>query len=156
MYVTRGLSPTHILHMVTYMRNSKALGLVFILVICLSLAVQVQAAEAYRYRPRRRPQRPRPTSISLTAVKTSEHREGNMLTVTVRIQGRVNGGTGRVSLYVSRVGSVTLRTGSDGTFSHTVSFRKHIRQPSMRVFISARFWGSRTAYPSSARTVIRI
>jgi len=141
--------------MVTYMRNRKALGLVFILVICLSVAVQVQAAEAYRYRPRR-PQRPRPTSISLTAVKTSEHRTGNMLTVTVRIQGRVNGGTGRVRLYVSRVGSVTLMTGSDGTFSHTVSFRKHIRQPSMSVFISARFWGSRTAYPSSARTVIRV
>ena len=140
--------------MVTYMRNRKALGLVFILVICLSVAVQIQAAEAYRYRPR--PQRPRPTSISLTAVKTSEHREGNMLTVTVRIQGRVNGGTGRVSLYVSRVGSVTLMTGSDGTFSHTVSFRKHICQPSMSVFIYARFWGSRTAYPSSARTVIRV
>jgi len=138
--------------MVTYMRNSKALGLVFILVICLSVAVQVQAAEAYRPRP----QRPRPTSISLTAVKTSEHREGNMLTVTVRIQGRVNGGTGRVSLYVSRVGSVTLMTGSDGTFSHTVSFRKHIRQPSMSVFIIARFWGSRTAYPSSTRTAFRV
>ena len=79
-----------------------------------------------------------------------------MLFVTVRIQGRVNGGTGRVYLYVSRIGSVTLFTGSDGTFSHTVSFRKYIRQPPMRVYIYARYYGSRTAYPSSTRTFITV
>lgn len=79
-----------------------------------------------------------------------------MLFVTVRIQGRVNGGTGHVYLYVSRIGSETLITGSDGAFSHTVSFRKHSRQPPMRVFIYARFWGSRTAIPSSTRTFITV
>ena len=135
------------------MRKQTSLRImVLILVIALVALSATPFAMARRSSRRSRP-RPVRTSITLRVSKEIIPK-GGLLEIHFWIDGHIQGGTGRVSLYISRIGRVNLNTDGNGFFNYHFYIKRSIRRRPYRIYLYASYRGSPTTYPSGARLML--